>query len=955
MWAKSNDDGRSLPLYVHLADTAAVAALLWDEWLPRHVKNTLATDLRGDLGRAKRRLEFLAAAHDLGKCTPAFGVQVPELCAVMRDYGFPFRVRRYDPDRTTLPHSLAGYFILERWLVDGTGWDRETARSYAVVVGSHHGITPTRADVRQSPPPHLIGEGDVWRDVQQELIEYVVGLAGVRTDLSEWMKRPIPVRAQVLLTAVVIVADWLASDETRFPYGEPESSRARAARAWRELRLTPAWTAVMPVEEADCFIRRRFNLPTLALARPVQRCAIEVARSMRCPGLMVIEAPMGEGKTEAAMAAAEILAARFGFGGCFVALPTMATSDAMFARVEAWIENLPRNPNVADPQTLFLAHSKASLNQDFSDLVRVHDLAGIGDDQGGRDLPDEVLVAHSWLTGRKKGPLSNFVVGTIDQILFASLKSRHLMLRHLALVNKVVIIDEVHSFDSYMNVYLDRALGWLGKYGVPVIMLSATLPSSRRRALIAAYEHGADSRIQRGSAHGSVAEMAAEKRRMREQRRSATPIDPYPILHGDIGYPVVTSADRSHLDVTPVSGSTRRQSVTIKGLADDAVTLISALESAIGEGGCAAVIRNTVARAQATFELLRRHFGRDVRIFLAHSRFVASDRMELEATLRSTFGPPGGAVQRPSKAIVVGTQVLEQSLDVDFDVMVTDLAPMDLLVQRIGRLHRHERGSRPPGVASAVCFVAGVDDWAAPLPAAVHASTQIYGSYLLLSTLAVLRQIFDKGGRIELPVDIPRLVEQAYEDPSVIPESWRDDVDIARCNWELELATKRSRARSFLLGPAVADGGSIIDWVSRGVGEADDSADGQAQVRDAEDSVEVVVVCRVDGELRTLPHLARHRDHFVPEDSAPDDAVARAVVNSSIRLPYSLCTPWRIDAVVGGLEKNAFAGWQQSRWLKGQLALVLDAELKTTLAGAVVRYDKEVGLTVTYAQDSDRG
>jgi len=880
-------------------------------------------------------------------------VQVPALAEIMRDKGFTFGIKQFDPDRRLLPHSLASYFILSNWLTNHHGWDRDTARSYAAVVGSHHGVTPTLADVSQPPQPHLFGDDDFWRSVQREFVDYAIGLAGVEGDLTRWAKKPIPAQAQVLLTAVVIVADWLASDEKKFPYGEHESSENRARRAWNELELTPSWKALQPEEDADDIIRSRFSLTDDAVARPVQHTAIEVARAMTEPGLMIIEAPMGIGKTEAALVCAEILAARFGLGGCFVALPTMATSDAMFARVEAWIEKLPHDPDAPfSKQSLFLAHSKASLNDDFANLASVGGLSGMGDDQRKRkrgDESDDVLFAHSWLKGRKKGPLANFVVGTVDQILFAGLKSRHLMLRHLAIVNKVVIVDEVHSYDSYMNVYLDRVLGWLGQYDIPVIMLSATLPSSRRQALVEAYEHGAESRIKHGSTPKTMAEMAAQKLHEQEQLQTEVSPERYPMLRGEIGYPVITTTTASDPIVTPVPGSSQVQDVRLEMLADDDAALIATLDTALSDGGCAAVIRNTVGRAQETMRVLEDHFGSDTEITLAHSRFVASDRMEADAKLRSTFGPPSKSTKRPFKAIVIGTQVLEQSLDIDFDVMITDLAPMDLLLQRIGRLHRHERGPRPAGVASARCFVTGVADWTASPPTLTRASEMIYGPYLLLRTLAVLRTVLARGGTVTLPSEIPSLVELSYEDSKIIPDEWRDEIEAARGHWEVEGANKKMKARSYLLGPVASAGGSIVDWIARGAGEAnDDSANGQAQVRDTEDSVEVLVVMRVDGELRTLPGLKKGGNRLVSEMGRPDDAVARVVANSSIRLPYSLCTPWQIDGVVSALEQNAFAGWQQSPWLKGQLVLVLDSELNATLHGATVHYDKKVGLTVAY-------
>ncbi len=200
--------------------------------------------------------------------------------------------------------------------------------------------------------------------------------------------------------------------------------------------------------------------------------------------MMIIEAPMGEGKTEAALAVTEIFAARSGAGGCFIALPTMATGNAMFPRMLHWLKRLP---NKAGTHSVFLAHSKAALNEEYTTLARqdngrITDVDRDGTEGEWQPRSDErvapaQLVAHHWLRGRKKGMLSSFVTGTIDQLLFTGLKSRHLALRHLAMAGKVVVVDEAHAYDTYMNSYLDRVLSWLGAYGVPVVVLSATLPA----------------------------------------------------------------------------------------------------------------------------------------------------------------------------------------------------------------------------------------------------------------------------------------------------------------------------------------------------------------------------------------------------------------------------------------------------------------------------------------------
>ena len=189
---------------------------------------------------------------------------------------------------------------------------------------------------------------------------------------------------------------------------------------------------------------------------------------------------MGEGRTEAALAAAEVLATRFGCGGVVFALPTMATADAMVDRFMRW---LPLAAQSAQP--FFLAHSKSPLNPTLAAMKRMSPAIGDRDGCGA-----DVAVALEWLTGRKKGMLANFVVGTMDQVLFAGLRSRHLVLRHLALVGKVVVIDEVHAADVHMSVFLHDVLRWLGAYGVPIVPLSATLSPARRRGIAGRVRQG---------------------------------------------------------------------------------------------------------------------------------------------------------------------------------------------------------------------------------------------------------------------------------------------------------------------------------------------------------------------------------------------------------------------------------------------------------------------------------
>ncbi|MGW0801339.1 HD domain-containing protein, partial [Streptomyces sp. NPDC002692] len=384
------------------------------------------------------------------------------------------------------------------------GWAAGRTGQFTVAVGGHHGVPPEHGQIKalyeheellRTPGP----AGRVWRGVQGELLDACAERFGVGERLRSWGAVRLPQPVQVLLTALVIVSDWIASNPDLFPYFPDAAScsdKDRLAAAWRGLDLPEPWRA----EESPAGVRElfaaRFDLPAGARVRPVQQAAVELAREMDSAGLMVIEAPMGEGKTEAALAVAEVFAARSGAGGVFFALPTMATGNAMFPRLLDWLEQLPGVRG--ERRSVHLAHSKAALNEDFVDLmaaggrvtaVGVDEAAGVsGREADGRRRAGADLVAHAWLRGRKKAMLASFVAGTIDQLLFAGLKSRHLALRHLAVAGKVVIIDEAHAYDTYMSVYLDRVLSWLGAYRVPVAVLSAMLlggdaPDAGGRAL----------------------------------------------------------------------------------------------------------------------------------------------------------------------------------------------------------------------------------------------------------------------------------------------------------------------------------------------------------------------------------------------------------------------------------------------------------------------------------------
>ncbi|MFJ9590704.1 CRISPR-associated helicase Cas3' [Streptomyces acidicola] len=928
-----------------MEDSAAVAGLLWDQWLPDSVRALISEVLPGGVEDGRRLAVWLAGIHDIGKATPAFACQVDELAYAIHEQGLEMKtLRQWGTDRRMAPHGLAGQLLLAEWLGKRHGFTVRQSGQFAVVVGGHHGVPPEhgqikglddREDLLRTPG----ASRGLWLGVQEELLEACAEEFGAAGRLGDWRSVKLPQPVQVLLSALVIVADWIASNPDLFPYfpqAAHQTGGERVAAAWRGLQLPPRWRAEEMAEDITELFASRFGLPSGAEIRPVQEAAVRLARTIPEPGLLVIEAPMGEGKTEAALAAAEVLAARSGAGGVFFALPSMATSNAMFPRLLDWLERLPTEEGVQ--LSVLLAHSKAALNETFSGLLRegVQRIAAVELDEGdgrssrgqeGSAAPAE-LVAHSWLRGRKKAMLSSFVAGTVDQLLFAGLKSRHLALRHLAVAGKVVIIDEAHAYDTYMSTYLDRVLSWLGAYRVPVVVLSATLPAARRRQLAEAYAGESVS----GGAEGFDAVEDAE------------------------AYPLLTAVAPGSLPVLEApSSSGRGGEVRLERLEDDLGVLADRLEAELVDGGCALVVRNTVRRVLETARVLRERFG-DGAVTVAHSCFIDVDRAAKDAALLSRFGPPDKAKDRPAQGhIVVASQVAEQSLDVDFDLLVSDLCPVDLLLQRMGRLHRHQRGEgqadRPPRLRSARCLLTGVD-WSGEVPVPVRGSVAVYGEYPLLRSAAVLLDHVEGDVLpVRLPQDIIPLVQGAYADGAVAPASWGEAIARARQRYEGFRRDQAERAAVFRLDPVGRPGRPLIGWVTAGVGDADDTRAGRAQVRDGRESLEVVVVQRrADGTLATVDWIEPGKAGLVlPEDRAPDARAAQAAAACGLRLPYQFSLPEVLDRAIAELEQFCPPAWQgkESHWLAGELILVLDADCQTRLAGFHLRYSPLDGLEVT--------
>lgn len=913
LWAKKARDGSSLwlPLFVHLSDSSGVAKKLWKDWVSEGVKSIIWNDV--GINDAGKLFAFLASSHDIGKATPVFqakqvkykpGDLDKKIEKKLIDSGLPIKPIYDFLDADKTPHALASQMILEQKGKE----DNVKLRNIAVILGAHHGKPPNSENLNQRGIGvygmnfHLGKDGQqAWTSIQKELIDYALSLAGYST-VGE-IPQP-GLISQVLLSGLVIMVDWISSNEHYFPYFDITDKSvvvnqdSRLQLGWKNLRLPDPWRLSEEWKFEDLY-HKRFSIISSGFPNTTQNIIRQTVAEIDDPGILVLEAPMGSGKTEAALVAGEILANKLKRNGIFFALPTQATSDGIFTRINDWVNRL------GGLHTIELAHGKAQFNSDFTSLRHLEGSTNIGID----DLESGGVV-HQWFEGQKKSLLADFVVGTIDQLLLAALKQKHVMLRHLGLANKVVIIDECHAYDAYMSRYLEMALRWLGAYHVPVIVLSATLPAQKRKLVIEAY---LNDHLESEPPTGLATENSCE-------------VDQNPDWAVNRDYPLLTYTNGHKVFQKTISIHDKPTEVSLDFIEHEEI--VQKLDNLLSEGGCAGVIVNTVKSAQELACLLRKHFGDDV-VNLLHSRFLTLDRFEKEKALKRELGKPGSGTNRPHKRIVVGTQVLEQSLDIDFDVMITDICPIDLLLQRIGRLHRHER-ERSQKLREAHCFITGMEG------ENFEAGTKfIYGEFLLMRTKAML------PARLCLPHDIPKLVQDVYSYEIAIspePAGYQE----AKKEWMIIIEDKEKRARDFrITEPWDNPRANLVDWLKTDVSDQQ----GEAAVRDTDESIEVLILQERTGKLYFLPWMEEGRE--LPADKELDTNIAKALACQRLQLPRALCEPWTISRTLSELKQvnDARLGkWQNSSWLKGELVLILDEMYTAKLCGYRLKYCREYGL-----------
>lgn len=962
------------PLFCHMVDVAVVARALWEEVCTPASRQALA----GGLGlptedAAGRWVDFFAGSHDVGKATLAFGLQKPRAAGPLRAVGLRSVPAVAEMDRKQQPHGLATAVLLPP-LLGELGLPKLVALRVGDLLGGHHGLFPARdahgcISLQERKDPRASA-------ARRDLLVALLDTLGVPRDTPP---TSLDTATALLLAGLTSVADWIGSNTAFFPYQarlstlgyEPGDPARYAAQATQQARLALrelGWTrhrstgasgvhrtpsgATPPPRDGRARFRALFGgLEPL----PVQRTIIEVADSLRDGGLAIIEAPMGEGKTEAALylAAAWLEGGRA--RGAYFALPTQATSNQMFGRVREFLARLLPASGVE----LQLLHGHAALSAEFARLRQHGSIFRVenvhGEESPTRSAPPDV-VASEWFTYRKRGLLAPYGVGTIDQALLGALVTKHVFVRLFGLSDKVVIVDEVHAYDVYTSDLLKRLLTWLGALRSPVVLLSATLPAQKRRELAAAYAQGAG---------------------------WAEPTD------REEPYPRVTWASAAGTDERRVETSERsRKTLRLRwmdgrrpGDGGGGYPLGEALADALKDGGCAAVLCNTVASAQQTYRDLRRFFGEHgsdghfnprlatdgaPELDLLHARFPFVERQRRELRARRRFGPLDGVVplaagdgaedaatepvRRPHRAILVATQVIEQSLDLDFDLMVSELAPVDLLLQRSGRLHRHPRNNRPAGSEKPELWLLA-PEVAADMPHFDAGSTAVYAEHVLLRSWLALRARTgaDEALALAVPDQVSELIEEVYGDrelpagPAALVQAWQRSH--AALQHRDEKLTHQASVR-LLDRPDADPARPLAGYTSEAVEEEAVQLHPrfQALTRWGPPTVTVVVLYRQDAGYSLEPGGRHPVD---PERKPRDLEEVKALLRGSIPVSSQRLAP-------SLLRQPVPRGWQESPLLSQCRYLPLDPAHRSAPVGQVqVRLDPDEGLVIEVPDEEE--
>lgn len=626
--------------------------------------------------------DFIAAIHDVGKDSPCFQRMIYK-----NINGFDIdkysELKLFNPENAKRKNKAFHGTVTEAVVKDN-----DKNKYLHLIEGMHHGFRPCSPESSNSE----IYGGSAWALLRQKLLKNLekIFLNG-KEDwpvLNTWEQSCVE-------GGFITVCDWIASG------GNFASITLDDLKTDKELR-TMAQDAV---EKAGF---NSFNIvKSLSFAdifgfnpRDVQTDFFDFVNG---PGVYVLEAPMGIGKTEAALFVAYKMLEKGLASGIYFGLPTQLTSNKIYERVESFVEKI------------------CGKKKEDVDLKLLHSSAWLEEKSFGEDGD----VGKSWFNSSKRGILAPFAVGTVDQALMAVMNVKHGMVRAFGLAGKVVILDEVHSYDSYTGTILNELVDALRKDNCTVIILSATLTSFQKANIL----------------HVENLENVQFKK----------------------DYPLITSLPKDEKMFFEKSEAiSEKHKVSVSVTEGFEKTLETVLEKA-DNGEQVLWIENTVSEAQSVYKIIASQFGgMNIECGLIHSRFIRTARNNNESYWVSLYGKDAGLERKKCGRILVGTQVLEQSIDIDADFLVTRICPTDMLLQRMGRLYRHRTNDvlRPKSAICSVVILAPKYEDAVKKENCFGLSSYVYSEYVLCRTL----EIWQNKKEVELPSDIRGILESTYED-----------------------------------------------------------------------------------------------------------------------------------------------------------------------------------------------
>ena len=674
-------------------------------------------------------MAYLISLHDIGKIEYHFQCKDPEMKARLKELG----VDKGYVGKENIRHEKTGEASLRNlWEQQEQNYD--SLEIFAALIGSHH---------QKNHSSDRAKKDSFFEGYRRELELFMREsfLADPNVVLPEVSDKQEGVIESILL-GMMILSDWIASGimfaDAEEWIANDDSEKLIMDKTEEFLTLSGLKKEV--IDWSSSFTSIWPWIPKNGM-RLLQQGAEKLTNGKMRHRLILMEAPMGEGKTEAGMYCAVQMLRQWKKDGFYVALPTAATSNQMVSRMKAWFEAL------RIPKKVQLLHGMAWMVDDCTTA-----------DEANSEDQDEIA---RWLAPLRRGLLGQFSVGTIDQAMLSVTKAKYGVLRLLGLSNKVLVIDEIHSYDVYMGEFIQRLLQWCKAMEIPVVMLSATLPPKLKAKLL----------------------------------------EPYTQKSLSSGYPLITAVcEDGSVEELLIEKTVKNMTVAVELLPilNDPDRIARKAAELTEHGGCICVLMNTVKQAQKVYTVLTSCFDGDLMLF--HAQFPAERRKEIEEACIRKFGKDKS--NRPNRAILVATQVVEQSLDVDFDAMLTAVAPIDLVLQRMGRIFRHEDTIRPPHLLNPSQFILipdgndfGVDGY-------------VYPEVLLQQTIQVLK------GRdtVKIPEDLAPLVADGYDESKVPPgdfEKWMEH--------QIGEQVEAGQSKKYLIGTpdkiysALGDSGQFFD------------------------------------------------------------------------------------------------------------------------------------------------